>query len=117
MPVENNLTALLKNVCARTFTDFAPVATARPYITFQQLGGDVLSYIDRVVPNKENGEYQINVWADTRAEAVNMIKLIEVLLIEATAFQAAPVSARRNDFDADIPVYGSSQDFSIWSDR
>ncbi len=117
MAVETILTALLTSVCENTFTDFAPVDTPRPYITYQQIGGEPFSFIDRTVPGKENALVQINVWSDTRAEAIDLIKQIEVLMIECTDFQAQPASTRHGDFDADVPVYGSTQDWSIWCDR
>ena len=42
---------------------------------------------------------------------------IESAITVATTLQAKPLSAPANDYDADVPVYGSRQDFSIWSDR
>jgi hypothetical protein len=117
MTLEAKLVAILKVVCPRTFTDFAPPTTTRPYVTFQQIGGAVINPLANEVPDKENAEIQINVWADTRAEAKAAIKAIEAALIIATTFQARPVAAPASDFDADIPVYCSRQDFTIWCDR
>ena len=34
-----------------------------------------------------------------------------------TVYQCEALSAPRMDYDADIPVYGAMQDFSIWDDR
>jgi len=117
MTVETDLTALLKTICTRTFPDFAPVGTARPYVTYQQIGGAAPVFVDNTVPDTENGEFQINVWADTRMQAKDLIKQIEAALILETQFQARPIGAAVSDFDADVPVYGARQDFSIWSVR
>lgn len=117
MTLEEQLTALLRTVCPRVYCDFAPTDTARPYLTFQQIGGESPTFIDNTVPSKENAEVQVNVWSDSRLEAKATIKQIETALIEATAVQARPVSASRSDFDADMKRYGATQDFSIWADR
>jgi hypothetical protein len=115
--LESKLTALLKGVCPRAYPDFAPNGTARPYVTYQQIGGDVINPLARDVPNAENAEMQITVWSDTRGEAKALIKQIEAALIVATDFTAKPRSAAASDFDADIPLYSSRQDFRIWCDR
>lgn len=117
MSLETDLVAALKVICPRTFTDFAPALTPRPYITFQQIGGDVVKYVGKEVPSIENGEIQINVWADTRTAAKTMIKQIEAALIVATTFDAKPVAAASSDFDSDMERYCSLQSFSIWADR
>jgi hypothetical protein len=117
MTLESKLVAILKTVSPRTFTDFAPVDTQRPYITFQQIGGAVIRPLANVVPQKENAELQINVWADTRPAAKAAIKQIEAALIESVEFQARPLAAPASDFDADMERYCSRQDFSIWCDR
>jgi len=117
MTLEEKLTALLKTICPRVKPDFAPVNTERPYITYQQIGGEAPDFLDGAVPTVENAEIQINVWADSRSAAKGLMMRIEVALIQATALQASPVSASVSDFDVDIPVYGSRQDFSVWSNR
>jgi hypothetical protein len=117
MALEENLTALLRAICPRTFSDFAPLDTPRPYVTFQQIGGSTVDFIDKVVPSKENAVMQINAWADSRLDAKALIKQIEAALIAATEFQAAPVAAASSDFDPDMDRRCSRQDFSIWADR
>jgi hypothetical protein len=117
MTLEANLAVLLKQVCDQTFPDFAPPGTKLPYITFQQIYGDVISYLGKEVSSKENAVMQINVWSATRKEAKAMILQIESLLTLAVSFQASPVAASVSDFEADLPAYCSRQDFSIWADR
>lgn len=114
MTFEASLFTLLKTVTPSVFPDFAPVSTARPYVTYQAIGGEVVNYIDSTIPNTRNVEVQINVWSNTRAEALNVSRAIEDAMRTASAFTARPQSAAVSDYDADIPVYGSRQDFSCW---
>jgi hypothetical protein len=117
MTLEENLYAELIAVCPRVFADFAPTDTPRPYVTWQQVGGDVVAFMDRTVPSKENASIQVSVWADTRKEAKATILAIESRLILATTVQASPIAAAVSDFDADMERYCSRQDFDVWADR
>jgi hypothetical protein len=117
MTLEEKLYVELTAVCPRVFTDFAPTDTVRPYVTYQQVGGETLQFMDRTVPSKENADIQVSVWADTRKEAKAMILAIEAQLINATSVQAGPIAASISDFDADMERYCSRQDFNVWADR
>lgn len=117
MTLESRLVAVLKEFTPRTFTDFAPTSTARPYITFQQIGGQVVRQLANEVPSVENAEVQINVWADTRSDAKSLILQIEAALITGATMRARPLAASVSDFDADMERFCSRQDFSIWCDR
>lgn len=117
MTTDEKLTALLRLICPRTFCDFAPTDTERPYCTYQVIGGDTLSYLDAVVPNKENAEVQISIWSDSRLEATAMIKRVEVAMIMSPDFQASPLSSAAADYDADMNVRSARQDFTVWDDR
>lgn len=117
MTVEADLRTVLLTACPRVFPDVAPTSTTRPYVTYQQIGGQVINPLGKELPNKQNGEFQINVWSDTRAEAAATALLIEAALRQAEQFVARPLSAPSSDYDHDMLVYGSRQDFSIWSDR
>lgn len=117
MSLESQLFTVLQSVCARTFPDFAPTSTARPYVTYQQIGGEAVNFLDRTNPTKRNARVQVNVWADSRASAVTTMLAIEDAIRAATVFQGEPEAAMSADFDADFPVYSAMQDFSIWSDR
>jgi hypothetical protein len=117
MTLETKLTTILKAICPRTFTDFAEAGTARPYVTFQQIGGDNIKPLSGGVASKENAVVQINVWADSRAEARAMMNAIEVAAVASAIFQCSAVAALQSDFDSDMKRYCSRQDFSIWFDR
>ena len=117
MSIESNLTALLKTICPRTFPDFAPFDTVRPYVTYQAIGGQIINPLGNELPNKRNTNVQINIWSNTRLEANSIIEQVEVAMRASTQFIARPQAAPMGGFDADIPVYSAIQDFTIWGDR
>lgn len=117
MSLESDLYAALSAVCARVYPDVAPTNTARPYVTWQQIGGQAPSYLERAVPDKRNAEVQVNVWAATRSEANALALQIEAALTAATAFQSKPVGALFATHEEDLNLYGTNQDFSIWAAR
>lgn len=112
MTFEADLFSCLNAVADRVFPDFAPVAAPRPYVTYQQIGGDVINPIGNEKPGVRLPEMQVNVWADTRKQAAQLARAIEDALRAATAFHARPIGEPVYDFDADVPVYGARQDFS-----
>lgn len=117
MTIDERITALLRAICPRTFCDFAPTDTQRPYCTYQVIGGEVLSYLDPVVPGKKNADVQVSIWSNSRLEASALMDQVEAAMITATNMQASPLSAAASDFDADMNVRSSRQDFSVWADR
>ena len=117
MSLETQLFTVLSGVTPNVFPDFAPVSTPRPYVTIQIIGGQAVNTVDRFVPNKRNADVQVDVWADTRLQASTLMQAIEDAIRMSTVWQAEPVNAAHTSFDADVPVYGCIQDFSIWTDR
>jgi len=115
--VEADIRAAIVTVTPRVFPDFAPHGTTRPFVTYQQIGGDALNYWEQAMPDKKNGLIQINVWSDTRAEAASLILAIEGAMRTASAFNAKATSSHVADFDAEVPIYGARQDFTVWSTR
>lgn len=118
MTIEADIYTALKGLVAnRCFPDFAPLSTVRPYITYVQIGGEALSYIDNTLPDGKHGRFQVNVWADTRSSASSVMLQVEAAMIQSTTFQARPVSAPSSAYDHDSLVYGSMQDFNVFSAR
>lgn len=117
MTVEADIKTVLAAVCARVFPDFAPVGTTRPYVTYRQVGGDVIAPLDKTVPGQAFRMFQINVWANSRASAALTMAAIDSAMRQAAAFVALPNSEPISDFDADVPVYGAEQDWTIFGDR
>lgn len=117
MSLESNLVAVLKSVCGRTFRGVADTATARPYVTFQQVGGDVINLLANAVASKKNAVMQITVWSDSPVEAGQVADAIEAALITTTTIQARPLAAAVDDYESDMERWGRRQDFTIWADR
>jgi hypothetical protein len=117
MTMDEKLTALLRTICPRTYCDFAPTDTQRPYCTYQVTGGGVMDFLDPSVPSKKNAEVQVSIWSDSRLEATALMDQVEAAMITATNMQASPLSAAASDFDADMNVRSSRQDFTVWADR
>jgi hypothetical protein len=117
MTIEADLKTVLATACTRVFPDFAPVSTTRPYVTYRQVGGEVVNPIAKEVPNLQHGRFEVNVWANSRASAALTMLAIESAMRLSSTFNARPEGAPSSDFDADVPVFSSSQDFSVWSER
>lgn len=118
MTVEANLLAVLTSIVSgRVFPDFAPGGTVTPYATYQQVGGQSPIFLERAVPSKENGRFQVSIWAPTRSVCKTLIKQVEAAMVAATTFEAKPVGAPIALTDDDTQLRGASQDFVVWSDR
>lgn len=107
--------ALVQFAGGRVFPDVAPESTTRPYITWQQVGGESVNFIDSTVPGKKNARVQVNVWADTRLEAATLAELVEDMLRGVAALQTTVLGAPTSVYEPDTNLRGSMQDFSFWS--
>jgi hypothetical protein len=117
MTMESDLYALLKASCPRVFPDVAPSGTAKPYVTYQALGGKTLRYLDNSAADKRNTLMQVNVWSTTRAEANSLVRQIEDALCATPVFTARPEGEPLSTHEPDTGLYGSIQRFSIYSAR
>lgn len=117
MSLETDLYALLLGLCPRVFPTVAPGNTARPYITWQQIGGQSLLPIGNEVPDKRNAFIQINVWDDTYDSAKALALAVEDAMRLATVFQARPNAAHIASYEEDLNLHGTVQDFSVWASR
>ena len=107
--------ALQGLVDTRVYPDFAPENTDRPYITYQQVGGDSINFLQQVVPSKANARFQVNVWADTRQAASDMALQAETALRMAADLQTIVLGAPVALYEPELNFYGTRQDFSVWS--
>ncbi|AGW94600.1 hypothetical protein N234_31630 [Ralstonia pickettii DTP0602] len=118
MTVEASIFALLSPfVGGRVFPDTAPFDTPRPYVTYQQVGGEVITPLGGGIPDKQNGYFQVNVFAGSRASAAALALQIEGAFRTSTAFVAKPMAAPIADSEPDLVLYSTQQDFSVWSTR
>lgn len=118
MTVEADIAAALTGlVSGRVFPDIAPPSTVRPYITYQQVGGQTLQPLDNSLPDKKNGRFQLDVWADTRLAAAALALQVEAALVGSAVFTCRALGAHANRHEPDERLYGTTQDFSVWSNR
>lgn len=97
----------------RVFPDFAPTGTAKPYCTYQQVGGKPVNFMGAESSDKKNARIQINVWAETRLSAQSLIRQIEDLAVQAPLLGSIESGAVAT-FDEANQVRGARQDFSFW---
>jgi hypothetical protein len=118
MTVESDLYGLLKGLVSnRCFPDFAPLGTVRPFITFEQVGGEALSFLDGTLPDKKHGRFEISVYADSRAACAAVALQVESVMAAATVFQSTAIHAPISDYADDVKIYSSTQNFSVFSTR
>jgi hypothetical protein len=101
-------------VTNRVYPDVAPELTARPYITYQQVGGSGVNFVAAAVPSKKNSRFQINVWADSRSSAAALAIQVEDALRVVAALQTTVLGAPVAMYDPETKLRGSRQDFSFW---
>ena len=117
MSLESDLHTLLKTKCPRVFPDVAPSGTKLPYVTWQGIGGESISYLDNTAGDKRNVLVQINGWSSNRLEALQLIRAIEDVMRASTSFVCRPIGEPLSTYEPDVPVYGCLQRFEIWSSR
>lgn len=116
--MEAELFTVLKTVAPRVYPDVAPEPMpVRPFVTYQQVGGETLEYLENTPPNLRNARIQVNVWAVSRIAASALALQVEDAMRAAAAFQARPLGAMVADYDPDTKVYGARQDFTVWAPR
>lgn len=120
---ETQLFSVLSALCPRVFPDVAPVATAKPYITYQQIGGERLRNFDKSPADKRKVFVQINVWSDSRLSANELCRQVEAAMAAAAVFNASEDSEpiwTHDDIalpDAPDGLFGCIQDFTVIADR
>ena len=116
--VETDIFSTLKGLVGnRCYPDFAPLGTVRPFITFEQTGGEAISFLEGALPEKKNGRFEIGVYADTRMACAALAVQVETAMAAATAFQATAIHAPISDYADEVKIYSSTQNFSVWSQR
>jgi hypothetical protein len=118
MTVEADIFATLKSLVSnRCFPDFAPLGTVRPFIVYEQAGGEALSFVDGTLPDKKHGRFEIGVYADSRTQCALIALQVETAMAAATAFQSAAINAPISDYASEVKIYSSTQNFSVFSNR
>jgi hypothetical protein len=100
----------------RVYPDEAPEGAARPYITFQAVGGRT-----DVVLAGPTGEraarVQFNVWAESRLGAAYLMEQVRVIVCDRSSpasLRGTPAGEPVSRHSPDTNWYGSQMDFSLW---
>lgn len=110
--MESDLVEVLSSFFGeRVFPLVAPNGVARPYCTFQQVGGNPVQYL-RGGTNTGTARIQINVWASTCAEATSLIRSIETAVTSAPLF-AGTEGGAVDLYEEPQALFGKRQDFSF----
>lgn len=118
MSVESDLYDTLKGLVSnRCYPDFAPLGTVRPFITYEQTGGDAWQYVEGSLPDKKHGRFEIGVYADSRASCASIGLAVEAAMSAATAFAGSAIHAPISDYASEVKIYSSTQNFSVTSTR
>jgi Protein of unknown function (DUF3168) len=110
-------TALKSLVNNRVYRDIAPqTVIALPRITFQQVGGDAVNFLDPTVPSKKNARFQVNCWGERRDDVMALARDVEDTLRAYTVLQATVLGAPVALYEEETRLYGAMQDYSFWFD-
>jgi len=113
-PEEHVHTTLIHLAGGRIFPDVAELGTAKPYITYQAVGGEPMNFLSGDRPDKQRVRIQVNVWSERRIEASEIGMLVEDALRSATALQVEVASGRVATYDEETNLRGSMQDFMLF---
>ena len=111
--MESQLAQLLAAICPRAFPDVAPLSTARPYITYQQIGGQSLRYVEhrgRQAPPPDADQC-----VGCRVDANNIAHAIEDAMCVTTVLSRGLMEGIATA-EEDMGLTGLST-FDIWSTR
>lgn len=115
MSVESEIFDALKGLVSnRVYQDLAPDVVTKPYIVYQQAGGDGVNFVDATVPSKKNARFQVAVWAETRASAATLSRQVEDALRVVTTLQTTVLGAPVAVYELETKLRGTRQDFSVW---
>lgn len=110
--IYNALAGLVDN---RVYPDVAPDGCELPYITYQQVGGRPINFVDPSIPGKRNARVQINVWGDSRLAVSSLAGDVENALRVVTELQTTVLGQPVSEYDMETKLRGSRQDFSFWN--
>ncbi len=116
MSVESLIFDTLKTLVSnRVYPDVAPQdVTALPRITYQQVGGQGINFLEAAAPSMKNGRFQINVWGATRLQVSGLSRQVEDALRSEVYLQATVLGAPVAEYEPETRLYSTRQDFSFW---
>lgn len=115
MTVETSIyTALKSLVSNRVYRDLAPdTVTELPRITFQQVGGNSLNFLEGGPVGLRTPRIQVNVWHSRRDEANALAIQVENALRSYVGLQTTVLGEFVATFEEDTKLFGTRQDFQF----
>jgi len=113
-PEEHIYSVLQALAGGRVFPDIAPADTAKPYITYQAVGGAPINFLSGDRPDKQSVRMQVNAWAERRTEASALGMLVEDAMRSAHHLQVEVSTGRVSTYDEQTDLRGTMQDFQIF---
>lgn len=90
--------------------------TFLPRITYQNVGGVALNFLERAVIGKRNARVQVNGWAANPSAALALANNIEATLRTDATLQVTVLGAWVQTDEPENQLFGSRQDFSLWGE-
>lgn len=119
MTIESDVHAAISAVCPRVHAVLAPLRATRPYVTVQNIGGDPTYYLNRAAADKRVLRLLVKAWANSKTDALALIRQVEVAMMAATAFTARVESEPLDDVETDAEpwLYSELQEFVVIGPR
>ena len=126
MALEEELLARMRLHCPRVLSPTAPYGTARPYLTWQHIGGTAFRFLDNSAPDKRNAFIQVNAWADSKKAAFDLLRAVEAelcVIAPGVGFVASPIEEPSDAYiegdEGQSPgeLKGALQTFKVWGAR
>ena len=116
MSLESDLFALIGPIVSnRAYPITAPFGTPTPFVIWNSLGGTPVNFYESAMPSKRNLHIQVRVWSTTYAGALVVARSIENALVTSATLRATRLGEALGDYEDDVKLYGTIQDFSIWT--
>lgn len=106
-------TALKTLVSNHVYRVVAPPESPLPRITFQQVGGEAINFMEGGKPSKKRARMQLNCWGLRHDDVMALARLAEDAMRTADGLQATVLLAPIAIYEADTKLFGSMQDFSV----
>lgn len=108
--VKGALDSLVSN---RVYPDVTPDNPTFPLIVYQQVGGEVVEYLEGELCDKDHARLQVWIWATTRLAVSTLARQVREALVESS-IKATTYNAPVSEYDEALKKYGARIDFSIW---
>jgi len=114
MSLESDLRALLGPLVSnRVYPDATPDNPTFPLIVYQQVGGEVVEFIEGKIADKDHARMRVHVWAKTRLQASAIARKARIAIVEG-AMKGTTYGAPVSLIEEMLKIYGNRTDYGIW---